>query len=352
MATTARTGAARGSTERSIPSRSTLVPTLGFAGGALLAAVALIGFERTGSPGAALVVGTFRWLGPVALVTVLLLVATAALTLLLSSTNPETAAWEEPLLPEPRLPAIRGRATLISLVSLEAGAGGSGVAFNLALLIAVEGQRLVDGGAWQRPRPLCLLSEGPLTEAFGLDPKLLRRHIEQHSGRIAEEVIDLAWRHHSGCELLCLPRGLIDRHRLRLLRLAVERHYDAIVVDAGAHDQWLREAAEDVSDALLLIGLSTEASMAAAAEAAERAGLRHLLPRTALVLNRIRQRSIDLRGLQPFEYQACIAEDPLIAANSRASAWSLRPESSAGRTLHRVADRLLPDLFGRAPDAA
>jgi len=331
-------------------------PVAAFGLVSLALAVLVILMERSSLPGVAAWLYAFRRLGPIALAALLLLAGSVTLVLLLMPDARESALWEEPLLPLPAVPAVRGRSALIGLLALEAGAGASSLAFNLAVLIAAEGGCIEEGGSRRRPRPLCLLSEGRLTEVLGLDPKPLRLHVESLAGRINEEVIDLAWRHPSGCELLCAPRGLIDRHRLRLLRLAVERHYEVILVDAGAQDSWLQEAAQDVSDALLLIALPTEQSLAAAAAAAEQAQMLHLLPRTTLVVNRLRSSSIRPEHLKPFHHHAFLPEDSsVLAAEDDAQderlPWSILPGSAAALQLQRLAFQLLPDTFRRPVDA-
>src|SRR5207248_6623205 len=129
----------------------------------------------------------------------------------------EPAFEEEPFLPEPAAPSTWGRCPLIGLDGLEPEVGASSLAFNLAVLVAAEGLVVASDGGVRRPRPLCLLSEGALTEVLGLDPGPLERHLDRHSGLIGDDLIDVATRHLSGCELLCVPRGRVGRHQLRLL---------------------------------------------------------------------------------------------------------------------------------------
>ena len=328
-------------------------PALSFGLVSLAVAVLIILVERSSLRGASALLDAFRWLGPIALVALLLLAGSATLALVLMPEARESALWEEPLLPLPAVPPVRGRAALVGLLGLERGAGSTSLAFNLAVLIAAQGGCIEEGGSRRKPRPLCLLSEGWLTESLGLDPKPLRLHVESLAGRINEEVIDLAWRHPSGCELLCAPKGLIDRHRLRLLRLAVERHYDLILVDASLQDPWLQEAAQDVSDALLLVALPTDQSLAAAAAAAEQAQMLHLLPRTSLVLNRLRISSIRPEHLKPFDHYAFLPEDPsVVAVQDERLPWSVLPGSAAALQLRTLAFQLLPDTFRELPDGA
>ena len=321
-------------------------PAISLASLALGLSALIILIERSSLAGAPVVIEVFRWLGPISAGVLILLAVTAVLALMLLPEARDQAPFEEPWLPLPNVAAVHGRAAMVGLIGLENGAGSSTLAHNLAVLVATEGTCREDASPRRKPRPLCLLSEGPLTDSLGLDAKPLRQHIETHGGRVAEEVVDFAWRHPSGCELLCVPLGVIDRHRLRLLRLAVERHYDLIVVDACVKDPWLRAAAEDVSDALVLVGLPTEASFAAAASAAERLRMRHLLPRTALLLNRVHG-STTQEQLQPFGHYALVPEDPAITAIGEAQLpWALLPDSPAAFQLRSLSSQLLPDVYG------
>src|SRR5262249_25581964 len=133
----------------------------------------------------------------------------------------------------------------------------------------------------------CLLAEGPLTEALGLSPDALREHVATFPGRITQDVIDLAIRHPSGCEFICVQRGVLGRHQLRLLRDAVEQYYDVLIVDCSSADSWRREAVEDVSDAIVRVALPAGAYADAGASAAERAIAGHRLAISALMANRL-----------------------------------------------------------------
>jgi hypothetical protein len=261
---------------------------------------------------------------------------------------------EEPWLAEPRLPRTRARCPLIGFIDLGPSAGGSTMALNLSVLLATEGTRRVNGERQQRPRPLCLLAEGPLTETLGLSSEPLREHIATYPGRITQDVVDLAVRHPSGCELLCVQRGQLGRHHVRLLRDVVERYYDALIVDCSAGDSWLREGLEDVSDAIVLVALPSAASAEASARAAERAVAGHRLAMTALLVNRVRagqKLPEQMTGL--FENAAQIPDDYTIDLMDReAFPWCLDPLSPAGRLLRRIAWGLLPELFSQDRNAA
>ena len=334
-------------------SRSTAV----FMFGSLLAVVAIRLFELAPAPYGPAASGLLRAVGPIsAVVAVLLLAFAVAAAAALRGRPREMAAAgeEEPLLAEPRLPKSRARCPLISFVDLEPGAGASTIAFNLGVLFATEGSPRLEGGRPRRPRPLCLLAEGALTEALGLDPEPLREHLATYPGRVTQDIIDLAVRQPSGCELLCVPRGQMGRHQLRLLRDAVERYYDALIVDCSSADSWLREGVEDVSDAIVLVALPDSVSAEAAVRGAERALAGHRLATMALLVNRIRaKQDLPEPMTAGFENVAQIPDDRVIAPSDRQGMpWCLLALSSASRQLRQIATSLLPDVFIEEHDAA
>lgn len=275
---------------------------------------------------------------------VLAVVAATAVTARLRDQDEGSAIEEEPFLPEPTAPPIRGRCPVVGFAGLEPGAGASSLAFNLAVVAAAEGL-VVEDGAARRPRPLCLLSEGELTGRLGLDPGPLERHLHRHSGLIGDELVDVTTRHLSGCELLCVPRGMVARHQLRLLGMAVGRHYDVIVVDAAFDDDNLRVAVEDVADVLVAVTLPSVQSAEAASRLLE-GGRRWRLATIGLLVNRSRVRTRPLDLALGFAHLAAFPDEPFVAeADLRAVPWSLAPNSSCRRVMLRFARRLLPGLF-------
>ncbi len=257
-----------------------------------------------------------------------------------------SASEEEPLLVRPIAPKTRGRCPLVGVVDLESSAGASSLAFNLAVIVAIEGRPLVEGdGGMRRPRPLCLLSEGQLTEALGLESDPWRLHLEDHSGRIGEDLVDLAVRHPSGCELLCVPRGRVARYQLRLLRQAIDHHYDLVVVDSSAIDAELREGAEDTADALIAVGLPSPRSASAAAAMLE-TWRRFRLTTTVLLINEVRVDDCLPEELTSFGSVAVLPYEHVVPeADRRGLPWSLMSDSTCGRVLRALALQLLPDLF-------
>jgi hypothetical protein len=295
---------------------------------------------------------TLTGVGVAAAIVVVALAAIAVMTRL-PGWQETSATEEEPLLPPPGAARTRGRSPLIGFVDLEPSAGASTLAFNLAVLAAVEGRPLTGtDGMTRRPRPLCLLSEGRLTEALGLESDPWRVHLDAHSGRVAEDVVDLAVRHPSGCELLCVPRGRVARHQLRLLRLALDRHYDLVVLDGSAIDAELREGAEDTADALVAVGLASRTSADAAADMLEDTWRRARLRTTVLLINRVRVRHGLPEELPSFDHVALLPHEHAVAeADARGLPWSLMVSSASGRVLRQLGARLLPDLLPEAAHA-
>jgi hypothetical protein len=323
----------------------------------LLVALALQALRLPPMPHGSTAVSILRWITLGSLVTavtmlVLPQVATAVVGRL-PNWHEESAPEEEPHLPKPTAPRGRGRCPLVGFMDLEPGAGGSTVAFNLAVLIAVEGRPLTEDGTARRPRPLCLLSEGQLTEALDLDPDPVECHLDQNSGRIAVDLVDAAVRHPSGCELLCLPRGRVGRHQLRLLRLALDRYYDLVVVDCSAIDVDLREGVEDTADALIAVSVPSLRSADGAARLLEGTARASRLASTVLLVNQARAQPHLLDELAiGFGHLATLPHENLIPeADRRGLPWSLAPDFVSGHCLREFARELLPDLFDESHDA-
>jgi hypothetical protein len=294
-------------------------------------------------------------LASIAVIAAMLILALAAVAVMtrLPDWHETSATEEEPLVPPPAAPRTRGRSPLIGFADLEPSAGASGLAFNLGVLVAVEGRPLMEeDGAARRPRPLCLLSEGQLTDALGLESDTWRAHLEANSGRVVEDLVDLAVRHPSGCELLCVPRGRVARHQLRLLRLALERQYDLVVVDCSTIDADLREGAEDTADVLVAVGLASERSADVAVEMLGDTWRRGRLTTTVLLLNQVRVRDCLPDELPSFDNVAVFPHEHTVAeADSRGLPWSLLASCASGRVLRELGARLLPDLLTGAAHA-
>jgi Mrp family chromosome partitioning ATPase len=282
----------------------------------------------------------------VVVVLVLLVLAAIAVAARFQRQDEDAAFEEEPFLPEPTAPSTRGRCPMIGLDGLEPEAGASSLAFNLAVLVAAEGLIVASDGSVRRPRPLCLLSDGELTEVLGLDPGPLERHLDRHSGLVGDDLVDVTTRHLSGCELLCVPRGRVARHQLRLLGMAVAHHYDLIVVDAAFDDDHLRVGVEDVADVLVAVTLPSLRSAEAATRLLEGFGRYPRLASTGLVVNQMRGEARAEELAVGFGHVAAFPYEPLVAeADIRGVPWSLAPNSSCRRVLIHFAGRLLPGVF-------
>ncbi len=294
---------------------------------------------------------TMASIGVVAFLGVLV-VAAVMVTTRLPDWHEESASEEEPFLPEPAAPPNWGRCSLIGFIDLEPGAGASTLAFNLAILAAAEGLLVGKDRVARRPRPLCLLSEGELTDALGLDPGPLERHLDRHSGLIGDDLADVTTRHPSGCELLCIPSGRMGRHQLRLLRLSLGSHYDLIVGDAASDDGDLRVGVEDTADVLVAVTLPSLRSAEAATRLLEGVGRGRRLATTVLLVNRTHAETRPVELALGFGHLAAFPHEHLVAeADLRGVPWSLAPDSSCRRMLLRFARRLLPGLFEDAADA-
>lgn len=314
-------------------------------------AVAVESVGRASQAHAGVAAPALRWITLASLVLIVVMAVAALLGVASLRGRGEAlemaAPEEEPYLPAPRAPRLRGRSLLVTFLDLEPGAGASSLAFNLAVLVAMEGRPVEQEGELRQPRSLCLLSQGQITRALDLAPEPMAHHLDRNSGRVVEDLIDLAWRHPTGCEMLCLPPGRVGRHQLRLLRHALDRHYDLVVVDCNVLDSTLREGVEDTSDALLAAALPSSRSHDAATRLLETRLRGSRLATTVLVLNQVRADDREMEELTAgFGYAAFFPYEHLIPeADRRGLPWALAPEPACGRVLRQLAHRLLPELL-------
>src|SRR5262249_10655959 len=103
------------------------------------------------------------------------------------------------LLAPARVPARRARRPGGTVAALAAGAGATALTFNLGVLLAVSGVLRDDRDGDRSVRPICVLTEGPLTSALGLSPGPLE-DLVQNPFRLMPKLMELAVRHPSGCE--------------------------------------------------------------------------------------------------------------------------------------------------------
>jgi len=199
-----------------------------------------------------------------------------------------------------------------------------------------------------------LLVAGPLTAALELDPLPLSNYFASHPSSADESLLDLAVRHPTGCELLCVGPGSLNGQRLRLLLPVLRRAYDVVVVDVPLGDRWLSDVAVETSDVSLLIAAPTSASASAATAWADRAWERGLEGKLAVVINRVAAGTVVpnfvMSGLL---HRAMVSDDRVAASdNGEAFPWVLRFESHARMDLSDLSRQLLPDLIKRGSDRA
>jgi MinD-like ATPase involved in chromosome partitioning or flagellar assembly len=279
----------------------------------------------------------FAWL-PAVLLTVLMigLAVTTVAVLRSGGSSPEDRV--EPLLPRPVLPPSRRREPVVSFHRLEPSAGASTLCFNIGALLAAEGTVDDDAGV-RRPRPICLLEAGRLTARLALDPQPLADYLSRNPVSIGEEILSLAKRHPTGMELLSVSEGAINGQRLRLLVPILRKHYDVILLDCPSGDRWLTEVAVDLSELVLVVGLPTRRSAAAAAAWADEAWRRGFEGRSAVVVNRVEpDEEVPEALVNGFLHQTQVPEDPSVtAADAHALPWSLAFNSLGARHLREVA---------------
>ena len=256
---------------------------------------------------------------------------------------------EEPLLRHSQLPACQSRSPVVGVAGLEPASGVSGLTFNLGILLATAGM-LSHEGSKARPRPVCLLSEGSLTSRLGLGANALEDYLGEHPYRVTPELLNLATRHPSGCELFCLRRNGRGPEFLSLLLPQLQRRYDAVVVDCGCGDRNLIDAIAERSDALLLVATPSAGSAEAAGFWAERTWSLALEKKTAVVVNRMRARPLPRSELSAgFLYQAQLPEDSRIGVlEEKALPWALDHRLAAARRLVEIAQQLFPALMKEA----
>jgi hypothetical protein len=226
-------------------------------------------------------------------------------------------------------------------MGVESGAGSSTLAFNLAVATAVEGRLPSTAPRAGRPRPMCLLTEGALSESLGVDRfHALMELLERNVARVPNDVVNLAKRHASGVEVLALAPGRLNVEQLRRLPQLLRRHYDAIVIDCPRGDLWLEEIVTQVVDVLLLVAMPSDRSGAE--------------QRAAVLVNR---RTLDrppegvTRG---FIHSIHISDNLTVADfDSRGLPWVLDSSLAPASEMGNVAAALMPPMFAEAkPDAA
>ena len=290
----------------------------------------------------------WSWI-PAVILSLVLLAAVAGVAFALPRPAVRSAedALPEPVVPRPTVPQCRRQPAVLSVHGLEAQAGCTSIAFNLAVEVATVG--LIGG---LRPRPICVLRDGQLTRAVGLDPAPFTGYSRSHMATVGEDVIELTVRHPSGCEILCVADGVLDGHRLRLLTSVLRQFYDVVLIDCPPGDRWLTDSAFDASEISLLVGLPTDESGRAAVPWSDMSWRYGLDARFALVVNRVTaDKSVPQMLPAAFANVALIPEDAT-SGNALELPWVLRRDSRAGRALSEIALRLLPDLNSKGESNA
>jgi len=307
--------------------------------GVTVAALAAIASDRVQFIGTVM---SWAW-RPAALASVLLIGAALAIVIGFPRRPPQPGepTVAEPVLVRPIVPACHSLPNVIAVHSLQAEAGCTSLAFNVGVAVAAGGA--IDG---RRPRTLCLLRAGSLTASVGLDPNRLTAYFRDCRVSVGDEVVDLAVRHPSGCEVLGLADGVIESSRLGRLVQVLRRHYDLVVIDSPRGDRWVTDKAFEASEVNLLVTPPTDEFVEAMQPWFDMAWEQSLVPRLALVINRVGARPIPKVLLAAFPNHAAIPEDP-DAGNVLERPWVLRFESSAGRAIRELVGTLLPLLAWR-----
>jgi hypothetical protein len=285
-----------------------------------------------------------------ALSVLILLLAVGLVGLVLTAGSPLTlpvVGAEEPRLDPPSFAASPAEVRVVTLAGLEPGCGVTTLAFNLAVSLAVLGEK---PGADQGPqpvRPACLLAESPLSAALGLSPQPLEDQLAKRPWDVRPEIVHLGARHSSGCALFCMRGGERAGDGLHRLVEQLRRHYDAVLID-GAVSQPETSSVLDSSDLLLLLALPTHSSVEAAGRWIERVWGTRRETTTVMIVNRVPAWPPPPRELiLAFHHVVLLPEDPAVAAlDGQALPWSLDDRVAVAPRLTGLARLLFPALNG------
>ena len=199
---------------------------------------------------------------------------------------PPVASREEPLLEPPRLDELPWPAAVVRLAALEPGCGVTTLTFNLAVSLAVYGER-AGRDDWPRAlRPACLLAEGSLTTALGLSPHSLHEQLAERPWEVRPEVVELGVQHPSGCALFCLQGGSTRDDNVRRLIRQLTHYFDVVLVDGGVSRSGLVSPV-DTTDLLVLVARPSDQSVARAGRWVTRTWGTSLEAATVMVVNRV-----------------------------------------------------------------
>jgi MinD-like ATPase involved in chromosome partitioning or flagellar assembly len=252
---------------------------------------------------------------------------------------------EEPLIRPPQMPRTTRRSPVVSLIGIESGCGASTLAFNLAAAVASQGSVVVEGGR-RLARPVCVISDGRLSQAMSLSAEPVATYLADHPGYIKNDILDLVVSHIGGVDLLCVDSGQLETTQLARLLEILRKAYDAVILDCQFGAERLATAAAHHGDAVLVCGLGTAASSTAAAAWAVRCWDLGEERRTAMVVNRLSGSSIPGELNAGFLYRAEVPEDPVVSACDVAGIpWAVEFDSPAADALAQLAAGVLPELL-------
>src|ERR1700738_1249933 len=124
---------------------------------------------------------------------ILLVVAAATVAIHISVRAPSpSVSVEEPLLADPRVPAIRRNAPFIVVLGITPKSGASTLACGLALVLATQGRIAKEPD--RRLRPLCLLRSDDVPSGVALDSPALDTYFRAQSTAVDDDVVNLAGR--------------------------------------------------------------------------------------------------------------------------------------------------------------
>jgi MinD-like ATPase involved in chromosome partitioning or flagellar assembly len=147
--------------------------------------------------------------------------------------------------------------------------------------------------------------------------------------------------------VLCLGDGVIESSRLGRLVQVLRRHYDLVVIDSPRGDRLVTDKAFEASEVNLLVSPPTDEFIEAMQPWFDMAWEQGLVPRLALVINRVSEKPIPKVLLAAFPNHALIPEEPDAGSNVLERPWVLRFESPAGRAIRELVGTLLPLLARR-----